>query len=284
MKAFSTVFMLLLTAGPVAAGLERDQHVRYELLADVEQIVPGKTFTVALRMLHDAEWHTYWKQPGIAGIPTQLVWDLPAGFKAGPILWQQPQRTKMAAYTVYGYEGEAYLLTEITAPKDLKAGDKVTLKTKITWMMCAQTCLPSTTKAELVMTVGEKEVPVKKVSAVFEEIRSGFPRVGKSWTMTATRSGEEEVRLVLVPGEGSPAVKAADVYFFSSDGLIHSDARQTRSVTKGGKVELRLQVSEFGPEDADRLRGEIVLEGKTGWEKGDATFTSMTVDVPFEKR
>ena len=78
------ILCLLVVAAQLArADLERDQHVQYELLADVEKIAPGEPFTVALRMLHDEDWHTYWKQPGIAGIPTQLKWDLPAGFKGG---------------------------------------------------------------------------------------------------------------------------------------------------------------------------------------------------------
>ena len=186
----------------------------------------------------------------------------------------------MAAYTVYGYEGEAYLLTEIIPPTNLRTGEPVVLRTKITWMMCAQVCLPSTTKAELEMVVGEKELVRKKESAIFEKIREGFPRAGKSWAASASRVGDEVV-LLLKPAEGAPALDPAKIYFFSTDGLIHSDAKQRKSMGDGGAIELRLKVSEFGPKDMAHLRGEVVYEGKSGWEKEDPTFTSMVVDVPF---
>ena len=48
-----------------------------------------------------------------------------------------------------------------------------------------------------------------------------------------------------------------------------------------GTLRLRLPVSEFGPENAKRLKGELVLEGKTGWVRDDPAFTSLAVDVPL---
>ena len=35
-------------------------------------------------------WHTYWKFPGDAGIPTELKWKLPPGWKVGEIQWPIP--------------------------------------------------------------------------------------------------------------------------------------------------------------------------------------------------
>ena len=54
MKALFILCLLFVATELARAELERDQHVQYELLSDVEKIAPGEPFTVALRMLRTA--------------------------------------------------------------------------------------------------------------------------------------------------------------------------------------------------------------------------------------
>ncbi|MEM0895307.1 MAG: protein-disulfide reductase DsbD domain-containing protein [Verrucomicrobiota bacterium] len=284
-KTTSILGLLLLSFCSAWADLQRDQHVRYELLSETPSIAPGTTFTIGLRILHDEGWHTYWKQPGIAGIPTQLDWDLPDGFEASPIQWQQPQTTKMAVYTVYGYEGEAILLTEISAPDSLPVGPDVTLKTRITWMMCAKQCVPSTTEAEITLKTAANPSIDEKVKAELDKIRAGFPRPSDHWKGTAWLT-ENMVTLRLATEEDDhspPITPLSPPYFFCADGVVHSDADQ--KVTKSGNsiLELTLERSRFAPEDPARLRGEVVLTSGS-WDPDDPDFTSLAIDVPLESR
>ena len=62
-----------------------EKHVDAELIAATDAIVPGQPLTVGLRLKHEHEWHTYWQVPGDSGLPTQIKWQLPAGFNAGAI-------------------------------------------------------------------------------------------------------------------------------------------------------------------------------------------------------
>ena len=98
--------------GPVKKGA-----VTAELVAHDASIQPGRPFTVALKLNHDATWHTYWINPG-TGYPTSLRWTLPEGFTAGEIIWPTPhvvQDTK-GNVTGHGYEGETFLFVELTPP------------------------------------------------------------------------------------------------------------------------------------------------------------------------
>ena len=55
-------------------------HVRAELLAQAPQgLTPGATVWLGLQIAHQPEWHTYWKNAGDSGLPTELRWTLPAG-------------------------------------------------------------------------------------------------------------------------------------------------------------------------------------------------------------
>src|SRR5512132_190003 len=63
-------------------------RVRAELMAHApDGVAPGKQVWVGLQLSHQPEWHTYWKNSGDSGLPTQLQWTLPAGVVAGDIAW-----------------------------------------------------------------------------------------------------------------------------------------------------------------------------------------------------
>ncbi len=66
-------------------------HVEAELVAAKTALVPGEPITVALRLVLEKGWHTYWRNPGDSGLPTTLAWTLPAGIEAGPIEWPAPR-------------------------------------------------------------------------------------------------------------------------------------------------------------------------------------------------
>ncbi len=55
------------------------ERVRAELLAHApEGVAPGKPVWVGLQLTHQPEWHTYWKNSGDSGLPTQLAVDAAA--------------------------------------------------------------------------------------------------------------------------------------------------------------------------------------------------------------
>src|SRR5437773_11578158 len=85
--------MFAMASHGVGQTYQGKQLVRAELLADTNAIVPGKPFTVGLLLQMAPGWHTYWKFSGDAGLPTELKWNLPAGWKIGEIQWPIPLKT-----------------------------------------------------------------------------------------------------------------------------------------------------------------------------------------------
>src|SRR4029077_19117322 len=120
----SGFFAVLLLVGLVCNGrsqtYEGRELVRASLLADANAIVPGKPFTVGLLLRMVPNWHTYWKFPGDAGIPTEIKWKLPSGWKIGEIQWPIPLKlTEPGDIQIYGYHDEVFLLQEVTPPASL---------------------------------------------------------------------------------------------------------------------------------------------------------------------
>ena len=81
-------------------------HVRAELIAQAPQgVSAGAPVWVGLQITHQPEWHTYWKNAGDSGLPTELTWSLPAGVSAGEIAWPVPKKIPIGTLANYGYEG-----------------------------------------------------------------------------------------------------------------------------------------------------------------------------------
>ncbi|MDP3243077.1 MAG: protein-disulfide reductase DsbD family protein, partial [Reyranella sp.] len=72
------VLLFVLLAGPAfAQAVVTTDNVRSELVSEVATVKPGEPFWVGLRQTMRPKWHTYWKNPGDSGLPTEITWKLP---------------------------------------------------------------------------------------------------------------------------------------------------------------------------------------------------------------
>lgn len=278
--------VLLLAAGsglwllPTQAAAQTGLTI--DLVSESTAIVPGQTFRVGLSIRHEPGWHTYWRQPGIVGVPTSIAWDLPPGFKAGALLYPEPESVLMFRIKAQGFERDLLLQTEITAPADLPLGTPVTLAGNATWMCCGNTCHPGHKKLSLTLPVAKTKAPDAQWSPVFEKERAAFPRTSPAWQAQASEDGLK-VTLTLTPQAGARPFSAGEkVIFFTDDGWINSDEPQTHEYTPGGGLTLHLTRADvfLGKVIPNQLFGVIQREG--GWEK-DHTWRSLEI-APELKR
>src|SRR5438874_12359056 len=113
MRRLLALFILLLPAGPAfaqapaqAQAVVKTDNVRAELISEVSQVKPGEPFWVALRLTIRPHWHTYWKNPGDSGLPTEINWTLPAGVKAESIVWPTPTLIDVGGIINYGLQDD----------------------------------------------------------------------------------------------------------------------------------------------------------------------------------
>jgi thiol:disulfide interchange protein len=133
--------------------------VKAELLADTSAIVPGKPFTIGLLLRMAPHWHTYWAFSGDAGLPTELKWKLPSGWKVGEIQWPIPLKTiDPGDIETYGYENEVLLMQEITPPQKLD-NPTAKLSTEANWLVCEKICIPGSATPQLELPVSTTSQP-----------------------------------------------------------------------------------------------------------------------------
>ncbi len=175
-SVYSLLCWLLVAVAPhgLAQTYQGKQLVRAELLADTTAIVPGKPFTVGLSLQMAPGWHTYWKFSGDAGLPTELKWKLPPGWKVGDIQWPIPLKTiDPGDIETYGYENEVLLMQEITPPSKLD-DSSAKLSTEANWLVCEKICIPGSATLQLDLPVASTSQPAN--TDVFARYRRLLPQ------------------------------------------------------------------------------------------------------------
>ena len=88
-------------------------------------------------------WHTYWKNPGDAGMPPEFEFSL-AGeeIELKELEWPAPKRfNEPGGLTVYGYDGVYSIFFELNQDQ-IEKNALEPLSIKVKWLVCENICLP----------------------------------------------------------------------------------------------------------------------------------------------
>jgi len=245
-------------------------NVTARLISDVRGVGPGQSFTVALVLDIRDGWHTYWRNPGDSGQATKIVWALPAGFTAGDIEWPTPHRFELPPLVNYGYAKQAVQLVQMTAPPALPPGPTVNLDAKVSWLVCADLCIPENADLHLSLPTSATAAPLDPANAaVFAQARSELPT-----TALATSAEVRGDRFVITLGKdwGQTLTQIKSLAFFPyEDGVIEYASPQTVTRSAGG-VELAVKLG-YQPPTAGPVRGLLLATESDG---------GATREVPLE--
>ncbi len=263
-------FALTLATGslPVSAAPVQAPHVEAELVASQAVAVPGKRVTVALRLAHEAGWHTYWKNPGDSGMPTRITWTLPAGVTAGGILWPRPERLPVGPLMNYGYEGEVLLLTELDVPASWSAGESLTIGAKVDWLICKDVCIPGGTTLSLVLPTAAAPRVDATWAPRIEATRAEIP-VATTGAPVVVKVTDRHIELEVT----APGLERLDFLPVTPD-VVDNPSRQTFEKTAtGGRLLLTA---------ATRFEGAIqTLDGVLVATPGIGGAHAVEVSLPY---
>jgi thiol:disulfide interchange protein DsbD len=259
--------MLAVSASPRLSFAQTG--LKLQLVSEVTAIVPGKPFTVGLWLDHDRGWHTYWRFPGIVGVPTQLKWNLPKGWKAGELIYPEPERTLMFQIKAQGFDRDVMLRTEITPPANLKFGEQVTLNGKAAWMCCGNSCHPGSMGLSLTLPVAETNALNEKWHKLLNEERARAEQASDAWTASASEKGET-VTLTLKPATAEARLskhqrEADKIIVFTEDGWFDTDKPQIIQRQDDGSLVITLTKAEtyLGGKPPKTLRA--IVRNEEGW-------------------
>jgi DsbC/DsbD-like thiol-disulfide interchange protein/cytochrome c biogenesis protein CcdA len=202
------LLIVLFTGSPAWAQLgPRENAIRPELVAE-GPAVPGGEVEIAILMRTSPGWHGYWLNPGDAGLPMSIDWQLPKGASVGPLRYPVPRRLLVAGIVNYVYEQDYALLTRVKVPAD--ASGAVRLSASANWLACTdKVCVPEKGDFSLDLPIGAGG-PTDR--ARFDEWRRALPRPLASPARFSARGDRIEVAVPL-----PASVTIGEPYFFPAD-------------------------------------------------------------------
>jgi thiol:disulfide interchange protein DsbD len=249
---------------PLGGSLLTAHHTQAKLILSADTARPGDTIWAGVDMKMDPAWHTYWKNPGAAGLPTKIQWQLPPGVTAGEIQWPLPEKLPPIEVTTYGYDNEVVLLVPLTLASNLPAGP-LDLKAKVSWLECKDVCVPASQTVEATLNIGsdtkasaevatidswEKQVPQTNAFYQFQG-RWDSPPTGDSRPLIISND----------KGGADKNFKYDSVDFFpaASDNFEVQAATETLS-SWSANIALRKQVKKYSGDWPKEVSGVIVVQ------------------------
>lgn len=170
------LFLFFIGLSVQAQPWKKPVPVQAELVSRFHDAVPGTEFEIGLLLRHDSKWHTYWKSTGDTGLPTRIQWALPQGWHASEILWPTPAVFRIDNLVNYGYGDEVLLPVRISVPASAKVGSVQDIKAEVSWLMCADQCVPGKASLTLAVQVADNDGGATKESTLFEASHAAMPR------------------------------------------------------------------------------------------------------------
>ena len=266
------LILVLLACLSLGLSSARAAHTQVTLLLSADTAKPGDTVLAGLHLQMDPGWHTYWKNPGEAGIPTAIKWDLPPGVTAGDIQWPLPHKLPPADVTTYGYVDEVVLIVPLKLAPDLKPGQPLNLQASLTWLECQDQCIPGKAQVSATLNLGAETRNSTNAALITSwQQRVPTPVNPTEWTIHAywEKAADGDNRLLILEGQylgsqnRSLTVQSADLF------PDVSDAFEIQSATEvipqpADHFRLRKLVKKYSGDWPASVSGVVVLDTSAG--------------------
>ncbi len=220
-------------AGPASAvdGDYGAGNARVRLVASADRPHDGKPVFLGVSFDIKPGWHIYWKNPGGAGLATDVQWRLPAGAEMGDLQWPLPVAfTQSGDIPGYGYEDSVVLAAELRSASALPG--TAVVGASVSWLACKDVCVLGSAELESRWA----EVTIDPGFGVWaESLPRAFDASDAPFTLTASgglaagtiglwlqwRTAPQTVEFFPDPSEG---LEVEDVTIQTRGGLTRIDA------------------------------------------------------------
>lgn len=254
--------LALAGAAPAVAAPVDTGHLEAELVGRDLSVAPGATTYVALRQKIDKGWHTYWRNSGDSGEATRIQWTLPAGWRAGDIVWPAPHRQPTGPLMNYGYQGEVLLPVPVTAPADARPGQIVTLTAAATFLVCEEICVPE--QATLTFSLPVKEGLAEPDPQWGRKVAEALAAAPAPSGLTGVFARQGPVVALAITGPALKGLDLADAYFFPFESTVidHAKPQPIERGPEGLTLALTPGYAFQQPQPPKALAGVLAVGGK----------------------
>ncbi len=240
----------------VATNVSQQPNTRVELLAESRTPRAGGTVTLALSMTARPGWHTYWRNPGEAGIETRAEWRVPEGARVSGFRYPVPKTYLVGGIMNHVFEGEAVLLAELAVPAG--ATGPLPVAVKLDWLVCDdKVCVPESAELALPLSIGDG-APDPAIAARFAAARAALPRALPEAGSFERADGRFRLKAPVSP----EAVRSAHFFPLRHDVLLLSAPQRLGALD--GALVIETQASADPGPPAPEIEGVLRVERADG--------------------
>lgn len=261
-RTFIAAFAILACILPVSAQVSTANKAEVDLISAETSAEAGNTITLALKLEMDPGWHVYWRNPGDAGLPPQIIWDDTASATFGEFEWPLPEVLPVVPNQImdYGYSDVVVLPFEVALPAD--ASGTFTFSGTADYLICENICIPEAAPVSLTIDIGPPSLGAN--AGLIMQWRDKTPTAFEG--AVALNRGDDGWTLSLAPADPA-TLENADLRFFPYDHHIVHSSPQPADFGDAGAC-LALAEATDGFDTSTTPEGIIIAETTNGARSG----------------
>ena len=231
--------------GP-ASRLFQTPQSSAQLVSAVQGTGDLAAIPVALHIVLQPGWKTYWRSPGDAGYPLMVDVTGSTNVAEAKVAWPVPHRFQLFGLQTFGY-GEEVAFPLMVTP--VTPGAPISLNAKIRYLVCEQVCIPQ--DAELALDLPQGAATPTSYAPLVNRFASLVPKSGERLGWSVERVAIDQQNQLVVDAKSTGEVfNAPDVivegaphFYFGPPKVELSVDRQTarlyvpvERLSKGGEL------------------------------------------------
>lgn len=128
------------------------EYLQARFVSAVNGVKEAGDFKAALHVDLAEGWHTYWREPGDAGLPPRFEWSGSENIKSVTLHWPSAVEKDEHGFKVNAYTDEVAFPLDVVLET---LGAPVALKLKTDIMVCKDICIPQTLELSLDMSADD---------------------------------------------------------------------------------------------------------------------------------
>jgi suppressor for copper-sensitivity B len=222
---------------------------------------------VGLEFALQPGWKTYWRSPGDAGFPVTVDWADSRNVAAADMSWPAPHRFSLFGLDTFGYKDEVVLPIAV---RPQIAGQPVLLNAKVSYLACAEICVPHDAQLQLELPAGTAAPTgqAQLINRFVAQVPGDGALQGLSIDYAGVSHGDGQLALI---GDASSAIapfEKPDVIVEAPTGLYFGAPVISLSQDGlGAKFELPITVSDGAPPLDSATVTLTLVDGARGLEQ-----------------
>ena len=218
---------------------------------------------LALHIVLQPGWKTYWRSPGDAGYPPQVDVSGSTNVARAELMWPVPHRFQLFGLQTFGYGKEVAFPLMVTPEK---AGAPIALKAKIRYLVCADICVPQ--ESSLALDLPSGAATPSNFAPLISRFASLVPKGGErlGWSVDQVAIDRQN-QLVIDVKSASEVFSAPDVTVEGAPHLYFGPPKvELSSDRRVARLSVPVEQLNSGPDLAATQLTLTVFDGERGME------------------